>query len=111
MPLPLQLTAIVRGSADSATIKIREAFASAGAWITDVHFFSGVYTVFAFEVAGRDFEPFVRALSAAGLEWSGASDQLLAHLAPTDDDRTGTIGVTFADGNPDVTHTVVAVPG
>lgn len=43
----LRLAAVADGDRNEATTRVQDAFSDAGASITDVHFFSGVQTVFA----------------------------------------------------------------
>jgi hypothetical protein len=107
----LRLVAYTSGDRDEATTKIRKAFDAAGAWMTDVHFFSGVQTVFNFEVAGDRVADFAKALEDAGLSFDDASREVLAHVAAGVSEFTGTLAVVFAHGDPDQVHEVPAVPG
>jgi hypothetical protein len=110
---PLQLKGITHGGRDEMTLRIRDAFGVAGAWITDVHFFSGVYTVFTFEVACVDARALASALVATGLalDEPGRAALEAAATAAGEGDVAGTLAVTFAEGDPDMTRDVPAVPG
>ena len=114
--VPVQLKAIAREARDVATVRVRDAFGVAGAWITDVHFFSGISTVFSFEVARADAPLLLDALRDAGLDVEPrGADALRAAAAASaaggDADVPGTLAVTFAHGDPDLKHEVPAVPG
>jgi len=114
MKAPVQVKGITHGGRDEMTMRIRDAFSDAGAWITDVHFFSGVCTVFTFEVAAADVRALVAALDATGLALDDAGRVALdgaAGGAGGAGDVAGTLAVTFAAGDPDLTHEVPSVPG
>lgn len=94
------------------TARVRDAFSEASAWITDVHFFSGVQTSFTFEIAGDQVPSLAEALVRAGLAFDGASRAAIADRERLrEEEVNGTLAVTFADGDPDLTHEVPAVPG
>lgn len=110
----LQLSAVARGDHFEATQRIRDAFSQASAWLTDVTFFSGVHTVFSFEVAVADLPALSRALSDARVvldERSAEAVSSTASRGAMSDEARGTLAVTFVDGDPDLTRKVVAVPG
>jgi hypothetical protein len=111
--VPAQLKGIAREERDLATVRVRDAFGVAGAWLTDVHFFSGISTVFSFEVAGADAPRLLDALRDAGLDVDprGADALRAAAAARGDEEVQGTLAVTFAHGDPDLKHEVPAVPG
>ena len=111
MKAPVQVKGITHGGRDEMTMRIRDAFSAAGAWITDVHFFSGVCTVFTFEVACADARALVAALAATGLVLDDAGRVALDGAAGVEGDVAGTLAVTFAEGDPDLTHEVPSVPG
>lgn len=107
----LRLHVIARGSREVATARVRDAFQEAGAFITDVHFFSGVQTVLQFEVDGARVAALHRALVAAGVELDADGAAALERARGADGELQGTIAVTFADGDPDLTHEIPSVPG
>ncbi len=95
---------------DEATAAIRDAFSDVGAWITDVHFFSGVQTVFTFEILSESIGALEAALISAGLSFDDQSRARLAS-ARMPGEIQGTLAVIFARGDPDLRHEVPAVPG
>jgi len=108
----LRLVAVVPGDPNAATLRVREAFSEAGAWITDVHFFSGLQTTLAFEVAPGFVRPLVAALEHAGLVFDETSRAAVERAAGIPGESLeGTLGVIFAEGDPDVRREVPAVPG
>lgn len=107
----LQLRAIARGSREAATARVRDAFQDAGAFITDVHFFSGVQTVLQFEVDAERVAALHRALEGAGVELDASGAAALERARFATGELQGTIAVTFADGDPDLTHEIPSVPG
>jgi hypothetical protein len=111
MRSPLLLSAVVVGSRDAATTRIRDAFSAANAWITDVRFFSGVSTAFTFEAAREDLPRLGGALEAAGLAFDAASRRALLDAAGGDGEARGMLNVAFADGDPNLRHDVPKVPG
>jgi len=96
------VTAVAR---DEATTRIRDAFSDAGAWITDVHFFSGVCTVFSFDAP--DLPRLAAALAQAGVALDDPSTRALA----TQGADSGSLNVTFTHGDPDLRIEVPSVPG
>jgi hypothetical protein len=107
----VQLSAVAAGDRDATTTRVRDAFGEAGAWITDVHFFSGVQTAFTFEVVTERVRALERELVRAGLAFDDASRAQLANAANAQGDVEGTLVVVFARGDPDITHEVPSVPG
>lgn len=112
----LRLVAIAAGDRDAVTARVRDAFSESGAWITDVHFFSGVQTMFSFEAASDALWPLAQALARAGLRLDEASRTALDEATerasgPAPGDLEGTLAVIFAHGDPDMKHEVPAVPG
>lgn len=108
----LQLVAVTGEDRAAATARIRDAFSAAGGWITDVHFFSGVQTVFTFEVAAEQLASLGEELRRATLELDGPSQASLdAATRGASGEVRGTLAVVFARGDTDMTHDVPAVPG
>jgi hypothetical protein len=107
----LRLTAVVRGDRDAVTARVRDAFSEAGAWITDVHFFSGAHTVLAFDVAAEGVRALEAALAGAGVELDAQSRALLFAPPRAEGDVSGSLALIFAQGDLDVSHDVPAVPG
>jgi hypothetical protein len=107
----LQLKAIAVGDRTAATSRVRDAFAEAGAWITDVRFFSGVQSVFVFEMESSGRLALRDALTKAGLELDAASLAALEPAPAISGDVGGTLVVLFRDGDPDLRRDVPAVPG
>lgn len=107
----LRLNAVARGDRDETTARVRDAFGGAGAWIVDVHFFSGVQTTFAFEIRSECVVSLERALRVAGLVFDEPSLEALRRVRSAGQDLQGTLAVTFAHGDPDLKHEVPAVPG
>jgi hypothetical protein len=102
----------MRGDRVAATARVRDVFGEAGAWITDVHFFSGVQTAFAFEVAADHLAALEAALNRAGVSLDETSrERLAAAVEGATGEVEGTLAVTFAEGDPDLRHEVPAVPG
>jgi hypothetical protein len=91
----VQLCATTSGDRDATTQKIRDGLSEAGAWLTDVHFFSGVQTVFVLELSPDRVRYLESVLRAAGLRL----------------DVHATLAVVLAHGDPDLRHDVPAIPG
>lgn len=122
-PRTLRLAAIAGGARSAATDRVNDAFSEAGVWITDVHFFSGLQTVFCFEASPARLPSLQGALQRAGISLDEASlaavaaaspDEsglALAAASPEADEVPGTLAVTFVQGDPDLRHEVPSVPG
>lgn len=109
---PLRLVAFADGDRNAVTSRVRAAFAEACSWITDVHFFSGMQTVFALEVAPAAASALVAALERAGLEFDDESRAAMDSAAQTSEESLeGTLVVVFREGDPSLRRTVPAVPG
>lgn len=109
---PIRLVTVAAGDRHAATARIRDAFNESGAWITDVHFFSGVQTAFAFEVAVERLDALVGALAARGMTVDAAGAASIREaIAEASGDLGGTLVVMFVDGDPDLAHDVPAIPG
>jgi len=109
----LRLAAVAEGDRSAATARVRDAFSAADAWITDVHFFfSGVQIVFVFETASDRIEPLRAALADGAITLNDASLAALEGARTSaGGEVTGTLAVTFADGELDLEHEVPRVPG
>lgn len=118
-PKTLRLAAIAGGARSAATDRVNDAFSEAGVWITDVHFFSGLQTVFCFEASPARLPSLQGALQRAGISLdeaslaalAAASQGELAAASPEADEVPGTLAVTFVQGDPDLRHEVPSVPG
>jgi hypothetical protein len=107
----VQLRAIVRDDRDAMTIRVRNAFDEAGAFITDVHMFAGVQTVLTFEVDASRVAALGAALSGAGIELDEGSAAAIRAATQEGRDVEGTLALVFVHGDPDLRHEVPAVPG
>jgi hypothetical protein len=108
----LRLSAVTRGERSEATARVSDAIGEAGAWITDVHFFSGIQTTFAFEITADRLAALEAALLRAKVSLDRLSRERLAGAAAdTPEEVQGTLAVTFAEGDPDLKHEVPTVPG
>jgi len=109
-PAFVQIHAIARGDRSAMTAKIRDAFGEAGAFLTDVRFFSGVMTVFVFEGDAGAVRALALALGRAGV---GVDDAGRAAIGRLGDEQTvaGTLAVAFPEGDPDLRRDVPSVPG
>lgn len=108
----LRLVAFADGERHAVTSRVRAAFTEAGSWITDVHFFSGLQTVIALEVAPARVSALVAALERAGLEFDDESRAAVAWAAQAPEESLeGTLVVIFREGDPNLRHPVPAVPG
>jgi hypothetical protein len=107
----VQLCATTSGDRDATTQKIRDGLSEAGAWLTDVHFFSGVQTVFVLELSPDRVRYLESVLRAAGLRLDDASLEALENAVQTTGDVHATLAVVFAHGDPDLRHDVPAIPG
>ena len=111
-PRMLRLAAVAEGDRGAATARVRDAFSAADAWITDVHFFSGVQTVFVFETASDRIERLRDALADGAITLNDASlEALEGARTPARGEVTGTLAVTFMDGELDLAHEVPRIPG
>lgn len=111
-PRYLQLTCVVHGARHEATDRVRDAFSAAGAFITDVSFFSGLQTVFRFEVAGDRLAVLAAAFEQHGLVLDRASRESIdGALVDTNGEIVGSLAVLFAEGDPDLKHEIPSVPG
>jgi len=107
----LRLEAIAHGDRNAITARVADAFQEAGAFIVDVHFFSGIMTTLSFEVTPAHVPALQAALVKAGLRLDDASLPLLAAAAHAEaEELEGTLALMFAEGT-DVRHVVPAVPG
>lgn len=108
----VRLQGVARGDRHALTARISAAMSDASAVIVDVHLFSGVLTVLAFELAPEDAKGLADALHGAGLDLDEASRRVLTEVARSREERVeGTLAITFADGDPDLRREVPAVPG
>jgi hypothetical protein len=107
----LRLKGVAHGDRNVATAQISDAMNAAGAAIVDVHLFSGVMTVLAFEVAPDALQALGAALTGAGLELDAVSADMLAKAPPGDAPLEGTLSIAFPEGDPDLRRDVPSVPG
>lgn len=108
----VQLSGVAAGDRTTATERIRDALSEVGAWITDVHFFSGIQTVLAFDVEAAALAALAGALERAGLALDESSRKTLAQAAAgAKAEVHGTLAITFVHGDPDLKHEVPSVPG
>lgn len=107
----VRLQGVARGDRHALTARISAAMSDASAVIVDVHLFSGVLTVLAFELAPEDAKGLADALHGAGLDLDAKSRQALTEVASSRQRVEGTLAITFADGDPDLRREVPAVPG
>lgn len=107
----VQIKAVAAGYRDATTARVRDAFGEAGAWITDVHVFSGLQTVLVFDVEPHRVRALEDALVRAGLDFGEESRAALALAAGAAGEVHGTLAIVFAHGDPDLKHEVPAVPG
>ncbi len=108
----LRLLTVARGDRHAATSRIRDAFNDAGAWITDVHFFSGVQTVFAFEVAAERLGALEAELLRRGMSLDDVGAASIRDaIREVVGEIQGTLVAMFADGDPDLTRDIPAIPG
>jgi hypothetical protein len=107
----VRLTALARGDRVAVTARVRDAFIEAHAWITDVHFFSGLSTTLGFEVDATRLPALERALEAAGLTLDEESRAAVRAIGADAGEVQGTLCVTFVHGDPDLRHEVPSVPG
>jgi len=107
----LRLVAVAGDERSATTQRLRDAFSNAGAWLTDVHFFAGVQTVFTFEVASDRLSGLMDELAGAGVKVSEDAAAAIQAAVSQEGEVCGTLAVTFAHGDPDLTHEVPSVPG
>jgi hypothetical protein len=109
---PFRLTAFVDGDRNAVTTRIRAAVSEAGAWITDVYFFSGMQTVFGVDVERTRLPGLVTLLERIGLEFDDESRSAIARARETTvESLEGTLAVMFRQGDPHLRREVPAVPG
>ncbi len=107
----VRLSALARGDRVAVTARVRDAFIEAHAWITDVHFFSGLSTTLGFEVDATRLVALERALAAAGLTLDEESRTSICAVDPDAGEVQGTLCLKFVHGDPDLRHEVPSVPG
>jgi hypothetical protein len=108
----LRLIAFAAGDRNAVTARVRAGFGEVGAWITDVHFFSGLQTTLSIDVAPKRLRALQAALERAGVVFDDASRAVIdeAAHAPVDS-LEGTLAIIFPHGDPNLRHPVPAVPG
>lgn len=105
----LRLEAYAKGDRHQVLQAAADAITSSGAWLVDSHLFSGVAATLVFETAGRDIGRLLNALREAGLS---LPDPIAVDAADAAKESvTGTLRVTFLDGDPTVRRVVPSVPG
>lgn len=80
-----------------------------GGWIDDSHMFSNIMNNIRFTIRDDRLEPLLNALKAEAITIDPWPDALIA--APSGQERSGMLQLTFVHNEPDLRRDIPAVPG
>jgi len=111
-PKPRSFSAITKTDRQTAISAIDAAVSSAGGWMMGHSLFSNISAAFRMSVPAQGYTVLGEKLADAGIRLDQASLETLAEIASDNDQElVAALNVTFIHNEPDLRHTIPAVPG
>lgn len=112
-PRPITLSAVTKKNRQDALSIINNEVLSAGGWIISHTLFSNIAATFRFEIPANKLASMQRRLEDQAIRIDADSQKSTAQLdsAAGNEDIVAILNITFVHDEPDLRHTIPAIPG
>ena len=112
-PSPITLSSVTKKNRQDALSIINSEVLSAGGWIISHTLFSNIAATFRFEIPANNLASMQRRLEDQAIRMDTDSQKCIERLDPAagKEDIVAILNITFIHDEPDLRHTIPAIPG